>query len=213
MIASAQPRPDIAGFWDRIARKYAADPIGDIPAYERTLDRARAWLPLDGHALELGCGTGTTALKLAPSVERYTATDVSPGMIEIALERKAEAGDRIVDFLVAEASDPILETGAWDAVLAFSLLHLVPEPAAALRRIHDLLRPGGVFITKTPCLGRVSPYWPFVKVMQAVGKAPPVHFLGVRQFHTMIAEAGFQIVETGSYPKRMNAFVVARKAS
>ena len=36
-----------ARFWDRIARKYAADPIADMAGYERTLERTRHYLERD----------------------------------------------------------------------------------------------------------------------------------------------------------------------
>ena len=65
---------DIA-FWDKIAERYAARPIDNPDAYEATLERVRHWLHPDWHVLELGCGTGTTALKLAGSAAQITATD------------------------------------------------------------------------------------------------------------------------------------------
>ncbi len=54
-----------ARFWDRISRKYAQDAIADQAGYERTLARTRERLPPDSRVLELGCGTGSTALRLA----------------------------------------------------------------------------------------------------------------------------------------------------
>jgi ubiquinone/menaquinone biosynthesis C-methylase UbiE len=56
-----------ARFWDRIARKYAADPIADMAGYEATLQRVQGLLSTEQDVLEIGCGTGTTALRLAPS--------------------------------------------------------------------------------------------------------------------------------------------------
>ena len=63
-------------FWDRLARKYARDPIKDMAGYTRTLEATRQRLRETDTALELGCGTGTTALSLAPSVARLVGTDV-----------------------------------------------------------------------------------------------------------------------------------------
>ncbi|MBB5050595.1 cyclopropane fatty-acyl-phospholipid synthase-like methyltransferase [Afipia massiliensis] len=54
-----------ARFWDRSSRKYAVSAIADQAGYERTLDRTRALLGPNDRVLELGCGTGTTALRLA----------------------------------------------------------------------------------------------------------------------------------------------------
>ena len=74
-------------FWDRMARKYAASPIKDMQGYERTIDHARRYLKATHVAYEFGCGTGTTALKLAPAVARLVATDISAEMIAIAREK------------------------------------------------------------------------------------------------------------------------------
>ena len=79
-----------AKFWDRIARKYSAGPIRDPDGFENTLARVSDFLKPDYHVLELGCGTGTAALRIAPTVARYMATDISPEMVAIANE-KAES--------------------------------------------------------------------------------------------------------------------------
>ncbi|TIX46041.1 MAG: class I SAM-dependent methyltransferase, partial [Mesorhizobium sp.] len=78
-----------ARFWDRSSRKYAMGAIADQAGYERTLDRTRALLEPGDRVLELGCGTGTTALRLAGDVQDYLATDISAGMIAIANEKHA----------------------------------------------------------------------------------------------------------------------------
>src|SRR5262245_39379912 len=76
-------------FWDRSSRKYAMRAIPDQAAYERTLDRTRALLGPGNLVLELSCGTGTTALRLASGVQDYLATDISAAMIAIADEKHA----------------------------------------------------------------------------------------------------------------------------
>ena len=55
-------------FWDGIAEKYAKRPISDMAAYEYTLGRTRSYLKPEDQVLELGCGTGSTALLLAGDV-------------------------------------------------------------------------------------------------------------------------------------------------
>ena len=81
-----------ATFWDKVAPKYAKSPIADQAAYEYTLDRTRTYLNPKDSVLELGCGTGSTALLLAPDVKQITAIDLSPGMLVIAREKAAKAG-------------------------------------------------------------------------------------------------------------------------
>ena len=122
-----------ARFWDRAARKYAKDPIKDMPGYERTLERISHLLNSSDTVLEIGCGTGTTALKLAPSVARVIATDVSHEMIAIAREKAATQACQNVEFSVATAERTPGPDGAYDAVLAFNLPSATVSPIAGRR--------------------------------------------------------------------------------
>ncbi|MGV6847073.1 MAG: class I SAM-dependent methyltransferase [Marinibacterium sp.] len=201
-----------AMFWDGIARRYAARPVGDPAAYEATLDRVRHYLGRHDRVLELGCGTGTTALLLAPAVGEYVASDVSPEMIAIGNEKLATDPSQGLRFEVARARQA--GTGdRFDAVLAFNLLHLLEDLPAALAGIRDRLPEGGLFISKTPCLASKKwLLWPVLKVMQLVGKAPFVRFLNPEGLQDQLRTAGFEILETGDYPAKTGSrLIVARK--
>ncbi|MBU2485730.1 MAG: class I SAM-dependent methyltransferase, partial [Alphaproteobacteria bacterium] len=166
-----------ASFWDRSARRYAARPVADEKAYQTTLECTRAWLKPTDQVLEIGCGTGSTAIRLAPHAGRITGSDISPEMIAIAEERCREAGPGNVSFLSAALSDAQLESTLFDAVIAFNVLHLLEDLPAALVRAGKLLRPGGLLISKTPCLGDMSVLLRLViPAMQLFGKAPPVSY-------------------------------------
>ena len=62
-----------------------------------------------------------------------------------------------------------------DVALGFNVLHLVVARELALRGVHRLLKPGGLFISKTPCLKEMNPIMRMaLPVMQVIGKAPHV---------------------------------------
>lgn len=203
-----------ARFWDRMARRYAASPIKDMEGYERTLARTRHYLRETDGVLELGCGTGSTALMLAPHVRRYTATDLSPGMIAIARQKAAVSAQQNLSFAAAAAGD-LTGEAALDAVLAFNLLHLLAGLEDKLGRIYRSLRPGGLFISKTPCLSEMNPLIRVaVPVMQWTGFAPHVAFFTAAELEAVIVAAGFTIVECarhGSGRKDARIFIAARK--
>jgi ubiquinone/menaquinone biosynthesis C-methylase UbiE len=204
-----------AKFWDRAARKYAADPIADMAGYERTLERTRHYLKGDETAFEFGCGTGTTALKLAPSVGRIVATDLSGEMIAIAREKAKAEGCSNATFEAVRPEAAPWPDGTFDIAFGFNVLHLVAEREAALRSVHRLLRPGGIFISKTPCLKEMNPLLRIaLPLMQLVGKAPYVAFLSAQDLEREISAAGFEIVERARHASRgkdARPFVVARK--
>jgi len=202
-----------AQFWDRIARKYAAKPISNLPAYEKTLERTRSYLSPTDSVLEVGCGTASTALLLAPSVARYTASDYSSGMVEVGREKATAAQANNLSVVQGVLGDASLGDGPYNAVLAFNLLHLVPDPAGDARRAYDLLAPGGYFISKSACLtGWFTLLRPVFSLMRLLGKAPSITYLTVDGLEAMFRDAGFEIVESYS-PSGSDTgrFIVARK--
>lgn len=206
---------DSTRFWNRIARKYAASPIADAEGYERTLQSARGYLKASDVAFEFGSGTGTTALKLAPSVASLVASDISPEMIAIAREKAQAEGVANIEFTVATPDAAPWPDASFDAALGFNILHLIEDRAAALRGVHRLLKPGGLFVSKTPCLGEMNPIFrALVPLMQVVGQAPYVSFFSSEELEREIASAGFEIVERarhGTRGKDPRPFLVARK--
>lgn len=204
---------DSSAFWDKIARRYASMTIRNPEAYEMTLDLVRARLRPDDRVLELGCGTGSTALCLADAVAHYVGNDYAAEMIAIADEKRAEAQVENLVFCTGQLGDGSLPEGPFDAILGFNVLHLLLDRQVAFANIAQHLKPGGLFISKTPCLGGVFRLLqPVVAVMRLMGKAPKLAFLSPARLERDIKAAGFEILETGSYPKRPpSRFIVARK--
>lgn len=208
---------DAARFWDRIAVKYAASPIRDKEAYEYTLERTRSYLNDTDTVLEIGCGTGSTALRLAGDVACFTGTDISPEMLRIAREKAAEAKLDSLRFVVRDALGAAQDAADADVVMGFNILHLTEDPAAVLTALSGAMKSGGLLITKTPCLGEPSiglkrfAFRALVPLMQMIGKAPVVQFLSFQRLEAAISNAGFKIIETGSYPA-MSRYIVARRA-
>jgi ubiquinone/menaquinone biosynthesis C-methylase UbiE len=204
-----------ARFWDRVARKYAADPIADVAGYERTLERTRHYLRGDETAFEFGCGTGTTALRLAPFVRSIVGTDISPAMIAIARDRAAAEGRANATFEVGTPDAARWPDESFDIAFGFNVLHLVSGREAALKGVHRLLRPGGLFISKTPCLTEMNPLVRLaIPVMQLIGKAPYVAVLSAEDLEQAVMAAGFDIVERARHASRgrdARPFLAARK--
>lgn len=191
-------------FWDKIAAKYASDPVRDESAYQHTLERTKSYLLPSDHVLELGAGTGSTAILLAPGVGHITASDYSANMLEQARAKPEVAALKNLTFVQADVFDPILTDRSYDAVLAHSLIHLVPDTPKLLDHINGLLKPGGMFISKTACLGGRG--WVLrlirmvIPIAKLLGKAPFVNVFSPHELQEMVRAAGFDIVETGDYP-------------
>jgi ubiquinone/menaquinone biosynthesis C-methylase UbiE len=99
-----------------------------------------------GDALEIGSGTGYFSLNLVQLgvIERLTATDISPGMLE-RLAGTAEAlGLEDVTTVVTEAEVLPFEDESFDLVLGHAVLHHIPDLDKAFAEFRRVLRPGGM---------------------------------------------------------------------
>ncbi len=200
-----------AAFWDKTAPKYAKDAISDMPAYEETLGRMRHYLEPHHKVLELGCGTGSTALELAPGVAEYTGTDVSPGMIKIARSKLTTDLPADLSFEVAPAIE--FPAQRFDAILALNLFHLLPNLEDVLEAAYNALPSGGLLIDKTGMLKDGKWFLgPMIPVMRFFGKAPYVRSMTANDYRSLLRRAGFEqieeIVQGGIAPR---VFTVSRK--
>ncbi len=100
-----------------------------------------------GTALELGCGTGFFLLNLMQSglAEHGTASDISPGMVAVAL-RNAEGLGLPVDGRVVDAETMPFEDNSFDLVVGHAVLHHIPDLELSLREVVRVLKPGGRFV-------------------------------------------------------------------
>ena len=199
-------------FWDRIAERYAKKPVGDEAAYQKKLAVTREYFRPDMGVLEIGCGTGSTAIAHAPYVAHIRATDISKKMIEIAKGKAAAARVQNVTFEALAAQDLDVARESVDAVLALSLLHLREDKEAVIGRIHDMLRPGGLFVSNTVCLGDSMKWFRFVgPIGRWLGVFPLVRVFTRKELAESLASAGFEI-EYEWQPDKRVVFIIARKA-
>jgi ubiquinone/menaquinone biosynthesis C-methylase UbiE len=203
---------DASKFWDKTADKYARMPIADEAAYQHKLQVTRALLRPEMEVLEFGCGTGSTAILHAPHVKQITAIDLSERMLEIARGKAAAAGVDNIRFERATIDDFGAADGSFDLVLGLSILHLVADRNAVIRKVHRLLKPGGHFVSSTVCLGDTMGFFKFIgPVGRAVGLLPLLRVFKRKQLVDSIAAAGFEVVEDWQPGKGKAVFVVAKK--
>jgi SAM-dependent methyltransferase len=205
-----------ARFWDRFARRYAATAIPDLAGYETTLARVGERLAADHTVLEIGCGTGSTALRLAPRVRHWLGIDLSPRMIAIARDKLAAQPVPQLRFEVGEAERWPLGTAEHDVVLAFNVLHLVADLDHVLATIWQGLKPGGRFMSKTPCVAELNPLITrlALPLLRAVRLAPPVLCFDEAQLLARLQRHGFVIEQAerhGTRKRDLRLFVVAHR--
>ncbi|SNX56085.1 ubiquinone/menaquinone biosynthesis C-methylase UbiE [Streptomyces sp. TLI_55] len=189
--------------FDRTGQAAAFDALGDrydeaFPHKEGQVAAAE-WLvrslPTGSRALDLGCGTGIpTALQLAEAGFDVVGVDLSDGMV--ALARKNVPGGRFQQADIADLrpGGP-LDLGRFEAVAAFFSLLMLPraEIPLALRTVHHLLVPGGLFALSMVEADVDDFSIPFV------GESIRVSGYLREELREVVEAAGFEIVDESSF--------------
>ena len=118
-----------------------------------------AGLPLDGRALDVGCGPGALTAELARRARPGRVTAVDPSEEFVAALRGRHPGVQVIR---APAEDLPFEGGCFDATLAQLVVNVMDDPVAGLREMARVTRDGGVVAA---CVwdftdgGPIGPFW------------------------------------------------------
>ena len=199
-------------FWDRLADQYARQPIADEDAYRTKLKVTQGYFRPDMEVLEFGCGTGGTAIIHAPFVRRVRAIDFSEKMLEIARAKAADAGVDNISFERADIAELAEVDGRYDAVLGLSILHLLDDKDAVIAKVFAMLKPGGIFVSSTTCIGDTMKIFKFVAPFgKAMGLLPQLDVMTSSELVASLSAAGFGIDHQWQPGKGKAIFIVARK--
>lgn len=131
------------------AAKYA--PNGQLVSRRgRLLAAVSCYAGPGDRVLDLGCGTGDLAAALAAAGMRTMGCDIAARMLSrVPRDPAGQAGWVRLD---PHWRTLPLRAGAFDAVVAASVLEYVAEPAVVLRECARVLRPGGTMVCTVPDL-------------------------------------------------------------
>ena len=104
--------------------------------------------------LDVACGTGIVARRIAPQVGRVTGLDLNAGMLEAA-----RAAEPAIDWLEADACALPLPDASFDLVLCQQGVQFLPDRGLGLREMHRVLAPGGRLAVSVWRAAVHSPGW------------------------------------------------------
>ncbi len=205
-------------FWDKASKNYDKTEERFEYIHSKSRENTKKYLKGNNIVLDYGCGTGTTSCEFANQVKEIQAIDISPKMIEIAKKKAIVSKVENVNFLQTDIFDKRYKKESFDTVLAFNMLHTVPNPQNVIQRIYELLKPDGLFITVTPCLRDkmsflVNVQIQLVRILCKIGIIPiPIRRLRSSELDELLANGNFQAIETEEiYKGASSYFVVAKK--
>ena len=203
---------DRSFFWEKIANHYSKQPVADEAGYQKKLRVTRGYFQPDMEVLEFGCGTGSTAIAHAPYVKHIQAIDISSKMIEIAQGKAIANNIENVTFKRLSIDEFSVPDQTLDAVLGLSILHLLNNKEEVIAKVHNMLKPSGIFITSTACIGDTMK---FIKAVAPIGKlfGMILTVFTAKELEDSLTQAGFEIDYQWQPGKDKAVFIVAKKAA
>ena len=149
--------------------------------------------------LDIGCGTGWLIRTLAsqhPGVQ-FVGVDISSAMVEYARQSLPSKIDN-VEFLHADWELFDFEEGTeaeFDTVICSSAFHYFSDPVAALQRMRNAMRPGGLMylIERSKSRSVLTAVW---DLLHRFVIKDHVQFYSENELHSMLLDAGFGDIET-----------------
>jgi trans-aconitate methyltransferase len=141
--------------------------------------------------LDLGCGTGHLAARIAAAGAAVVGLDSSAEMLA-----QARAAHPHLEFVPGDARDFSFPE-PFDAVFSNAVLHWVREPGRVVRRVRDALRPGGRFVAELGGRGNVRAV--VAALRAAAGRVgvpldePLWYFPGVAEYAALLEGAGLEV--------------------
>jgi len=201
-------------FWDKSAQKDARGKISDEESYQKKLAETQSYLKPHMKVMEFGCGTGSTAIQHAPYVSHIDATDVSSNMLDIGAEKALAAGIGNIKFTRGTLIDFNAADQSIDVVMGHSILHLVPDRLDTIKEGSRILKPDGIFVSSTACLG--DSFLRHIRLItplcMKLGLMPDVSIFKEAELAAEITAEGFSILSQWNHGGvASTAFIIARK--
>ena len=200
-------------FWDKMSSNYDNQVKKYQQTYTDTIERIKKYLKKDDIVLDFACGTGITTIQISGFVKEIHAIDISQRMIDIAEEKaeKNEIGN--LKLYKTDLFNGEFEKNSFDVVLAVNILYFLKNAPENISRIYKLLKPGGLFISATDCLGeKISLLNRIKHFLSRIGILPFMKMYSISELEDLVTDVDFKIIETANlYDNPPNYFIVAKK--
>jgi len=208
----------IQRFWNRQAKKYDYSEKQFEPVFKDIIAKTSKYLNLSDNVLDFGCATGTKTLELAGNTKHIHGLDISTEMIKEAIKKKEESNILNISFSQGIIFITDLEKASFDKIIAYGIIHLLEDKENVIRRIHELLKPGGLFISSTACLKdkmafKNSLEFKAYLLLKKFGVFPlHLNMFKTNDVENLIANQNFEIIEAEKIFHGISiSYIVARK--
>jgi ubiquinone/menaquinone biosynthesis C-methylase UbiE len=206
-------------FWDKQAKSYDDSEKQFDPVFQEIIAKTKEYLNADDTVLDLGCATGTKTLKLGEGIKHIHGLDFSAEMINEAIKKKNKANAGNVSFSQGTIFSNDMEKASFEKIIAYGIIHLLEDSEKVIQRIHELLKPGGLFISTTACFKDRMTFKTRLEfstylLMKKIGIFPLfLNMFKTSDIERLISSQNFKIVQAEKLFDRMTIdFIVAQKS-
>ena len=142
----------IQNFWNKQAKKYDHSERQFESVFKEVVSKTKEYLNTSDEVMDFGCATGTKTLELADLTKHIHGIDISDEMIKKAMKKKNELKIMNASFSQGSIFKNDLKKTSFDKIISYGVIHLLDDKEKVIQRIHELLKPEGLFISTTACL-------------------------------------------------------------
>jgi len=204
-------------FWNKASKNYDKTETRFEYIHKKARENTKKYLKDSYIVMDYGCGTGTASCEFSSQVKEIQGIDISSEMIRIAKEKAVAIKIDNIHFEKADLFEDKFQNESFDVILAFNMLHTVPNPQNVVYRTNDLLKPDGIFISVTPCLGQkmsflVNLQIHLVRILCKFGVIPiPIRRIKSSDIDILLAKGEFEVIESEEIFKGASSYFVAAK--
>ena len=134
---------DIGKRFDKVAYRY--DTPDKLERSKKIIEKLLEVLPVDKNwnVLDIGIGTGNTAVYLSPYVNQIIGTDLSEGMLSVLKEKTKKIGIKNIKTYKKDILKEDIPEKDFDLIFNAMTMHHIDNPEEAIKRFKDFLKEGG----------------------------------------------------------------------
>jgi ubiquinone/menaquinone biosynthesis C-methylase UbiE len=179
-----------------------ANVMSGAPAFHSAdvLERIAAAIGrVPGRVLDLACGPGIVAEKIAPLVDEVIGVDLTPRMVELATARCKSANLSNCSFRAASAERLPFSDRFFDTVVTRLALHHFLAPAEALAEAWRVLRPAGCLVVADIVASPVEEEAALHNAIERLRDPTHVRMLSATELASLLSASGFEVLRQDSW--------------
>lgn len=199
-------------FWNRVAKRTTNPSQKPNDKVINILHSSQKYLKPNDHVLDFACGSGIITTEIAKNVNTIHGIDISLKMIEVANHRKVEQNLNNVKFSRATLFDKNIQIASFNVIMAFNILHYLEDKEIFIKRIHELLKPNGIFISSTVYAKKKKTIlYYFLSFVNKLKIMPKINFYSSQEHENNIMKDNFTMLESFDISPMPERFIVVRK--